>query len=196
MSAKHPQAPWFGAPEATQASLMLAALQEEVSAPESTSSQNPEEVKIPAVCLPRQEEISTIPIHPTEEEAPLEESLPFAPDTAEDDATLELTPEQEQDLLAEEEDTPRPPTPSTEAIKAASLLAPSDLHGWNYSIHSSGQHGPIMSRYPKSGDHSKELAVALVKQDLPTMPNTPLEPPHSKKHKTDEETDDGAPSMS
>ena len=192
MSAKHPKDPWFGAPEATQASFMLAAFQEEASVPESALSQNPEEVQIPTIYLPRPDEISTTPIRPTEEEAPLEETLPFAPDTVEDDVTPELTPEQEQDLLVgdeeEEEEKPRPPTPSTEAIKAASFLAPSNLREWNYSIH-----GPIMSRYPKSGDHSEELSVALVKQDLPATPDTPLEPPPSKKPKTDEETDDGAP---
>ena len=188
MSAKHPKAPWFGASEAMQASLMLAAFQEEASG--SALSQNPEEIR-----LPPSDEISTIPSRPTEEESPLEETLPFAPDTVEDDDTPELTPEQEQDLLVEgegeEEDKPRPPTPSTKAIKAASFLAPSDLRGWNYSIH-----GPIISRYPKSRDHSKELAVALVKQDLPATPDTPLEPPPSKKPKMDEDTDPGAPSMS
>ena len=37
MSSKHSLVPWFGAPEATQASLMLAAIQEDVSAPGSSS---------------------------------------------------------------------------------------------------------------------------------------------------------------
>ena len=158
MSSKHSTVPWFGAPEATQASLMLAAIQEEVSAP--VLSQEPVGVKaeVPLVRLPCPEEISTVPLHYTQEEDPLEESLPFAPDTAEED----LTPEQEQELLEEEETTPRPPTPSTEAIIDMSCLAPSDLHAYEYSIHTSAQHRMIMSRYPKSGDHSKELAMALV----------------------------------
>ena len=36
MSSKHSSVPWFGAPEATQASLMLAAIQEDISAPGSS----------------------------------------------------------------------------------------------------------------------------------------------------------------
>ena len=196
MSSKHSSVPWFGAPEATQASLMLAALQEEVS--ESMPSQEPVkvEVEVPLVCLPHPEEISTIPLHPSQEEEPLEESLPFAPDTAEGDEPPDLTPEQEQELLEEEEEpTPRPPTPSTEAIMDASILAPSDLRQHEYSIHRSGQHGTLMSHYPKSGNLSKELATALVKQDIPASSDDPLEGPPAKKPKPDDSTGDGAPSM-
>ena len=107
MSSKHSSVPWFGALEATQASLMLAAIQEDISA--SGSSQEPMGVKaeVPSVQLPRPEEISTIPLHPTQEEDPLEESLPFAPDATEEDLTLE----QEQELLEEEGAKPRPPYP-------------------------------------------------------------------------------------
>ena len=59
MSSKHSSVPWFGAPEATQASLMLAAIQEGISA--SGSSQEPTGVKaeVPLVRLPHPEEIST-----------------------------------------------------------------------------------------------------------------------------------------
>ena len=39
MSSKHASAPWFNAPEATQASLMLEAVQEEIAVP--PSSQQP-----------------------------------------------------------------------------------------------------------------------------------------------------------
>ena len=118
-----PTVPWFGAPEAAQASLMLAAIQEEVSAP--VLSQEPVGVKaeVPLTHLPRPEEISMVPLRPVQEEGPLEESLPFALDMTEED----LTPEQEQELLEEEEVAPRPPTPSTEAIEATRLVAPSDL---------------------------------------------------------------------
>ena len=83
----------------------------------------------PLVQLPRPEEISTIPLRPTEEEDPLEEYLPFAPDAAEED----LTPEQEQELLEEEGATPRPPTSSDKAIIEATRFAPSDLHAYEYA---------------------------------------------------------------
>ena len=52
-----------------------------------------------------------------------------------------------------------------------------------------------MSRYPKSGDHSKELAIALVKQDLPATSDDPPEAPPAKKSKPDDNANDGAPSM-
>ena len=191
MSSKHSTVPWFGAPEVAQASLMLSAIQEEVSAP--VLSQEPVKVKaeVPLIRLHCPEEISSVPFCPTQEEGPLEESLPFTPDMTEED----LTPKQEQELLEEEEATPRPPTPSTEAIKAASLLAPSDLRAYEYSVHTSAQHGTIMSHYPKSGDHSEELAMALVKQDLPAMSDDSPEAPPAKKSKPDNSTDDGTPSM-
>ena len=129
MSLKHSSVPWFGAPEATQASLMLAAIQEGVSA--SGSSQEPTgvETEVPLVRLPRLEEISTIPLRPSQEEDPLEESLPFAPDMAEED----FTPKQEQELLEEEGVTPRPPTPSDKAIIEATHFAPSDLRAYEYA---------------------------------------------------------------
>ena len=52
-----------------------------------------------------------------------------------------------------------------------------------------------MSRYPKSGDHSQELAIALVKQDLPAASDDPLEAPPAKKSKPDNDANNGAPSM-
>ena len=129
MSSKHSLVPWFGAPEATQASLMLAAIQVDISAPGSSQEPTGVEAEVPLVRLPLPKEISTIPLHPTQEEGPLEESLPFALDTDEED----LTPEQEQELLEEEGATPRPPTPSDKAIIEATRFAPSDLHAYDYA---------------------------------------------------------------
>ena len=188
MSSKHSLVPWFSAPEATQASLMLASVQEDISA--LGSSQEPTGVKaeVPLVQLPRPEEISTIPLCPTQEEDPLEESLPFAPDAAKED----LTPEQEQELLEEGGMTPRPPTPSDKAIIEATRFAPSNLRAYEYA---GARGGGIMSRYPKSRDHSQELAIALVKQDLPAMSDDPPEVLPAKKSKSDDDANDGAPSM-
>ena len=90
MSSKHASAPWFGAPEATQASLMLEAVQEEIAVP--PSSQQPTEG------------ISTIPLNPSIEEAAPDNSLPFTQDVEEDNDPPELSPEQEQELLDVEEE--------------------------------------------------------------------------------------------
>ena len=188
MSSKHSSVPWFSAPEATQASLMLAAIQEDISARGSSQEPTGVKVEVPSVQLPCPKEISTIPLHPTQEEDSLEESLPFAPDAAREDLTLE----QEQELLEEEGATPRPPTPSDKAIIEATRFAPSDLRAYEYAT---AQGGGIMSCYPKSGDHSQELAIALVKQDLPATSDDPPEAPPAKKSRPDDDTNDGAPSM-
>ena len=66
---------------------MLAAIQEDISAPESSQEPTGVRAEVPSVQLPRPEEVSTIPLRPTQEEDPLEESLPFVPDTAEEDPT-------------------------------------------------------------------------------------------------------------
>ena len=50
-----------------------------------------------------------------------------------------------------------------------------------------------MSHYPKSGDHSKELAIALVKQDLSATSDDP--PEAAKKSKPDDDANNGAPLM-
>ena len=188
MSSKHSSVPWFGAPEATQASLMLATVQEDISAPESSQEPSGVKAEVPSVQLPRPEEVSTIPLCPTQEEDPLEESLPFAPDAAEED----LTPKQEEELLEEEEATPRPPTPSDKALIEATRFTPSDLRAYEYA---SARGGGVMSRYPKCGDHSQELAIALVKQDLPAASDDPPEAPPAKKSKPDNDANDGAPLM-
>ena len=188
MSSKHSSVPWFSALEATQASLMLATIQEDISAPGSSQEPTGVEAEVPLVQLPRPKEISTIPLCPTQEEDPLEKSLFFTPDAAEEDLTLE----QEQELLEEEGATPRPPTPSDKAIIEATRFAPSDLHAYKYA---SARGGMIMSCYPKSGDHSQELAIALVKQDLPATSDDPPEAPPAKKSKPDNDANDGAPLM-
>ena len=88
--------------------------------------------------------------------------------------------------------TPRPPTPSDKAIIEATRFAPSDLRAYEYA----GARGRgIMSRYPKSRDHSQELAIALVKQDLPATSDDPPEALPAKKSKSDDNANDGAPSM-
>ena len=97
-------------------------------------------------------------------------------------AKEDLTPEQEQELLEEGGVTPRPPTPSDKAIIEVTHFA-------------SARGGMIMSRYPKSGDHSQELATVLVKQDLPATSDDPPEAPPAKKSKPDDDANDGAPSM-
>ena len=55
-SAKHAQVVWFGAPEATQAYLMLSAMQEEVTTP------------------------NLVPTPVTADDDPPEDTLPFVPD--------------------------------------------------------------------------------------------------------------------
>ena len=98
MSSKHASTPWFGAPEATQASLMLEAVQEEIDMP--PSSQQSTQFWLPT------QEISTIPLNPSTEEAAPDESLPFTQDLEDDD---DVPPEREQELLGvegEEQDLP------------------------------------------------------------------------------------------
>ena len=110
MLAKHAQVVWFGTPEATQASLLLSAMQEEASAPTSDATLAPPEVEV---------EISTDPIHPTLDTVEGTEDIPS-----------KLTSEQEQELLADEEspsDAPRPPVPDDKFLLQATSFAPSDL---------------------------------------------------------------------
>ena len=183
MSSKHATAPWFGASEQTQASLMLAAIQEDIYVP---SSQQPIESR-----LPTQAEISTIPLNPSTEEAAPDDSLPFTQDIEEDNDPPELSPEQEQELLdvkEEKEECAKPPSPGLEAIQQAFESAPGDYRTWEYAHN---VQGTIMSRYRKGGDPSRELAVALVEQDLPSMSGDSSDTPPAKKPKPD----DGAPSM-
>ena len=184
MSSKHASAPWFGAPEAYAGLPNASRHSRGHICPRVIPGTYWSEGGGPSVQLPRPEEVSTIPLRPTQEEDPLEESLPFVPDTAEEDPT----PEQEKELLEEKEATPRPPTPSDKAIIEATRFAPSDLHAYEYA---GARGGGVMSRYRKSGEHSQELAIALMKQDLPAASDDPPEAPPAKKPKPD----DGAPSM-
>ena len=142
MSSKHASAPWFDAPEATQASLMLEAVQEEIAVP--PSSQQPIEFR-----LPTQAEISTIPLNPSTEEAAPDDSLPFTQDIEEDNDPPELSPEQEQELLdveEEKEERAKPPSPGLEAIQQAFESAPGDHRTWEYAHN---VQGTIMSWYHK-----------------------------------------------
>ena len=126
---------------------------------------------------------------------PPTDPTPPTPDTTEDTGEVpsELTPEQEQELLAGEEssqDTPRPPTPDDRTLLKATSFTPSNLWQWEYS---SSACSSIMSRRPKSGDLLKDLAIALVKEDIPPkVSDDPVEPPAPKKPKSE---GDGAPSM-
>ena len=110
MSSKHATAPWFGASEQTQASLMLAAIQEDIDAP--SSSQQP---PAPEFRLPTQEEISTVPLNPSAEEAAPEESLSYIPDLEED-----VSPEQEQELLAATEEEGKVVSPDSKELATVS----------------------------------------------------------------------------
>ena len=163
MSSKHATAPWFGASEQTQASLMLAAIQEDIDVP---SSQQP---PAPEFHLPTQEEISTVPLNPSTEEVAPEESLPYTQDLEE-----ELSPEQEQELLAATEEEER--------------AAPSDSRTWEYGRN---VQGTMWVWYLKCDDPSKELTTVSTQQDVPAESGDASDVPPAKKSKRD----DGATSM-
>ena len=111
-------------------------------------------------------------------EEPPEESLPY---TGEDDdetaVTFNIDPEEEQKLLGvekEEDDVPRHCSPSLLNIQEASAHAPSDTRQYEYAHN---VQGTMESRYFKGGDPSQELAIAVVKQDLPSSSDDPSGPP-------------------
>ena len=106
MSSKHATVLGSALQSRLKASLMLAAIQEDINAP--SSSQQPPALEFR---LPTQEEISTVPLNSSTEEAAPEESLPFTQDLEE-----ELSPEQEQELLA--------------ATQEEEKTAPGDSHTW------------------------------------------------------------------
>ena len=164
MSSKHATAPWFGASEQTQASLMLAAIQEDIDAP--SSSQQP---PAPEFCLPTQEEISTVPINPSVEEAAPLESLPYTQDLKED-----VSPEQEQELLA--------------ATEEEEKAAPSNSCTWEFGRN---VQGTMQVWYLKCDDPSKELTTVSTQQGVPTESGDVSDVPPAKKSKQD----DGGPSM-
>ena len=101
---------------------------------------------------------------------------------------------QEQELLADKEPlqaTPHPPTLDDKTLLQATSFAPSDLQQWDYS---SSVCSMIMICCPKGRDPSKDLAIALVQQDIPpSISDDPEELPAPKKPKSEE--GDGAPSM-
>ena len=137
---------------------MLEAVREEIAAP--PSSQQTTKFR-----LPTEEEISTITLNPSTEEAAPDDSLPFTQDVEEDNDPPELSPEQEQELLdveEEKEERAKPPSPGLEAIQQAFKSAPGDRRTWEYARN---VEGTIMSWYHKGGDPSRELAVALVEQE-------------------------------
>ena len=162
MVGKHPTAPWYGASEPTQATLMLKSLQEEISAP--TSSTEKVDFK-----LPSQEEISTVPLKPAVVEEPPEESLPYTADDEEGDetaGTFDIAPEEEQQLLEAEEEADDP----------------LDTQKYEYFCDSTGE---IVGRYRKSTDPSAELTISIVQPDPPSSSGDPSGPPPPKKPKAD-----------
>ena len=177
MASKHPTAPWYGASETTQALLMLKSLQEEISAP-TTATQEVE------FCLPTQEEISTVPLKPTVEEEPPEESLPYTVDVEEGDEvviSLNIALEEEQKLLGdveEKEDVPLSHTPSSAVDPEASVTG--DTRQYEYARN---VQGTMESRYLKRGGSSQELAIASDKPKLPPSSDDPSGPPPPKKSK-------------
>ena len=177
MADKHQTVPWYGMSEKTQASLLLQSLQEEVS---TTVAQTVE------FKLPSQEEISTVPLKPTVVEEPPEESLPYTGEEDKETAiSLSIDPEEEQELLGveeEEADVPRRHSPSLSDIQEASAHAPSDTRQFEYARN---VQGTMESRYFKGDDSSQKLAIALVKQDLPSSSGDPLGPPPPKKPKAE-----------
>ena len=159
MSSKHASVPWFGASEQTQASLMMAAIQEDLDTP--SSSQQP---SAPEFRLPTQEEISTVPLNPPVEEAAPEESLPYTQDFEED-----VPPEQEQELLA--------------AAEEEEEAAPDDSHIWEYGRN---VQGTMQVRYLKCDDPSKELTTVSTQRSAPTGSGDASDVPPAKKSKRDD----------
>ena len=177
MASKHPTAPWYGASKTTQASLMLKSLQEEISAPPAAT----QEVEF---CLPTQEEISTVPLKPTVEEEPPEESLPYTVDVEEGDEvviSLNIAPEEEQQLLGdveEKEDVLQSHTPSSMVDPEASVT--SDTRQYEYTRN---VQGTMESHYLKRGGSSQEPAIASDKPKLSPSSDDPSGPPPPKKCK-------------
>ena len=164
MSSKHATAPWFGASEQVQASLMLASVQEGIDMP--PSSQQP---SAPEFRLPTQEEISTIPLNPSTDEAAPEESLPYTQDL------------EDEPLLSQEQELP----PTTDEDEGT---APGDSRSWEYGRN---VQGTMQVRYLKSDDPSEEPTTASSQQDRPAESGDAFVVPPAKKSKRD----DGATSM-
>lgn len=179
MASSHPTAPWYGASEITQATLMLQSLQEEVSAPSTTTQEAPDKPSEVGFRLPTQEEISTVPLKPTVVDEPPEESLPYTVDVEEGDEvviSLNLAPEEEQKLLGdveEKEEVPPSHTPGSATDPEASVT--SDTRQYVYARN---VQGTMESRYLVSGS-----AIASGEPKLPPSSDDPSGPPPPKKSK-------------
>ena len=174
MASKHATAPWYGAPEATQASLIMQSVQEEIAAP-STATQKVE------FRLPTQEEISTVPLKPTVMEEPPEESLPYTVNVEEGDEgvlSVDLAPEEEQELLGDaesQEDIPLSQIPSSRVDPAAG-----DTRQYEYARN---VQGTMESRYLISGGSSRGPTRAAAKPKSSQTSDDPSGPPPPKKPK-------------
>ena len=183
MSSKHKKVPWYGTSEKLQAELTLEAMTAPLASDVVVTQQ---EIPLPSALAPKPFSSFTAPLpmpEPVKEEPPLEESLAYEEDV--DPSSSDLSPEAEQALLdlplETEAEKPRPPTPSDEEIREASMFAPSDLRQYDYAFNS---RSGIVSRYPKGPDPAEACAAALVKQDLlPPEPAVSDEPPPQKKQK-------------
>ena len=179
MASKHATAPWYGAPKATQASLILQSVQEEIAAPAAAT----QEVEF---CLPTQEEISTVPLKPTVVEEPPEESLPYTMNVEEGDEvvlSIDLAPEEEQKLLGDvenKEDVPPSHTPGSVVDPEAD--AAGDTRQYKYARN---VQGTMKSRYLISGGSSQGPTRASDKPKLPLSSDDPSGPPPLKKSKAD-----------
>ena len=187
MSSKHKQVPWYGASEKLQAQLTMEAM----TAPSASDvAVTQQEIPLPSAPTPEPFSSFTAPLpmpEPIKPEPPLEESLTYEVEPPEDidPSSGDLSPEAEQALLdpapSAAADQPRPPTPSDEETKEASMFAPSDSRQYDYSFN---RRSGIISRFSKGPDPADTLAAAMVKQDLPPPEHhDPEEPPPQKKSK-------------
>ena len=177
MASEHPTAPWYGAPETTEASLMLKSLQEEISAPPAAT----QEVEFR---LPSQKEISTVPLKPAAVEEPPEESLPYTVDVEEGDdviVSLNIAPEEEQELLGDvegEKEVPPSHDPSSADDPEACVV--DDTREYEYARN---VQGTMESRYLKSGRSSSTPTTASDKPKRLSSSTDPSGLPPPKKPK-------------
>ena len=163
---------------------MLEAVQGEIAAP--PSSQQPTKF-----WLPTQEEISTIPLNPSTEEAAPDDSLPFTQDVEEDNDPLNclLNRNKNSWMLRRKKRSMlnlllQAWKPSSKLLNLPLVTAvPGNMH---VTLKVPLCLGTIKAVIPRG-----KLAVALVEQDLSSMSGNSLDTPPTKKPKPD----DGAPSM-
>ena len=132
MSSKHKQVPWYSASEKLPAQLTMEAMPAPSASDVVVMQQ---EIPLPSAPTPEPFSTFTTPLpmpEPVRPEPPLEESLTYEVEPPEDvdPSSSDLSPEAEQALLdpapCAATDQPRPPTPSDEETKEASMFAPSD----------------------------------------------------------------------